>query len=90
MMHTKHVLSAAAFLAVLLLLLAGLNRVFEYKGSREKLTPFFERADQLDVLFFGDSHAYSALYPMELWADYGIASYNLSNYNLTIPISYWV
>ena len=90
MMHTRHILSAAAFLAVLLVLLAGLNRVFEYKGSREKLTPFFERADQLDVLFFGDSHTYSALYPMELWADYGITSYNLSNYNLTIPISYWV
>lgn len=90
MMHTRHILSAAAFLVVLLLLLAGLNRVFEYKGSREKLTPFFERAGQLDVLFFGDSHACSALYPMELWADYGIASYNLSNYNLTIPISYWV
>lgn len=90
MMHTRHILSAAAFLVVLLLLLAGLNRIFEYKGSREKLTPFFERAGQLDVLFFGDSHACSALYPMELWADYGIASYNLSNYNLTIPISYWV
>lgn len=90
MMHTRHILSAAAFLVVLLLLLAGLNRVFEYKGSREKLTPFFERAGQLDVLFFGDSHTCSALYPMELWADYGIASYNLSNYNLTIPISYWV
>lgn len=90
MMHTRHILSAAAFLAVLFLLLAGLGRVFEYKGSREKLTPFFERAGQIDVLFFGDSHMYSALYPMELWADYGIASYNLSNYNLTIPISYWV
>ena len=90
MMHTRRLLSAAAFLAVLILLFAGLNRVFEYKGSREKLTPFFERAEQLDVLFFGDSHTCSAIYPMELWADYGIAAYNLSNYNLTIPISYWV
>ena len=69
MMNIRHILSSAAFFAVLLLLLAGLSRVFEYKGSREKLNPFFERADQLDVLFFGDSHAYSAIYPMELWAD---------------------
>lgn len=90
MMHTQHILSAAAFLAVLLLLIAGLSHVFEYKGSREKLAPFFECAEQLDVLFFGDSHAYSAIYPMELWADYGITAYNLSNYNLTIPLSYWV
>lgn len=86
----KSILSAAVFLAVLLLLLAGLSRVLEHKGSREKITPFLERAQQADVLFFGDSHAYSGIYPMELWEDYGIASYNLANYNLTIPASYWV
>ena len=27
---------------------------------------------------------------MELWENYGIASYNLANYNLPIPVSYWV
>ena len=86
----KSILSAAAFFVVLILLIAVLSRIVEYKGSREKLTPFFERAEQIDVLFFGDSHAYSAVYPMELWEDYGIASYNLANYDLTIPLSYWV
>lgn len=86
----KGVLSAAVFLVLLLSILAGLSRITEYKGSREKIQPFFERAEQLDVLFFGDSHAYSAIYPMELWEDYGIASYNLANYNLPIPVSYWV
>jgi len=92
MMNTKlkRAISAVLFCALLLALLAGLSDVLEYKESREKLTPFFERAGQLDVLFFGDSHAYSGIYPMELWADYGIASYNLANYNLTIPMSYWV
>ena len=85
----KRVLSAAVFLAVMISLLAGLSYIVEYKGSREKLAPFFERADQFDVLFFGDSHAYSDIYPMELWENYGIASYNLANYNLTIPVSYW-
>ena len=86
----KNVLSAVAFLVVLAALVAGLSRVLEYKGSREKITPFLERAEQIDVLFFGDSHAYSGIYPMELWENYGIASYNLANYNLTIPVSYWV
>jgi len=86
----KRILSAAAFLAVLVLLLAGFSRVLEYKESREKITPFLERAELFDVLFFGDSHAYSAIYPMELWENYGIASYNLANYDLTIPLSYWV
>ena len=78
------------FLALSIALLAGFSRILEYKESREKIAPFFERSQQLDVLFFGDSHAYSAIYPMELWEDYGITSYNLANYDLTIPISYWV
>lgn len=86
----KSVLAAVVFLVLLLSLFAGLSRVLEHKGSREKITPFLERAEQLDVLFFGDSHAYSGIYPMELWEDYGIASYNLANYNLPIPVSYWV
>lgn len=86
----RNVLSAAVFLTVLVLLIAGVSRIVEYKGSCEKLEPFFERAEQIDVLFFGDSHAYSGIYPMELWEDYGIASYNLANYDLTIPLSYWV
>ena len=86
----KGVVSSMIFLAALIALLAGFSRVLEHKGSREKITPFLERAEQFDVLFFGDSHAYSAIYPMELWENYGIASYNLANYNLPIPVSYWV
>ncbi|MBR1408585.1 MAG: SGNH/GDSL hydrolase family protein [Clostridia bacterium] len=83
-------LGCAVFLAGLAALLAGFGRVLEYKGSREKVVPFLERAEQLDVLFLGDSHAYSDIYPMELWENYGIASYNLASYNLPIPASYWV
>ena len=86
----KSVLSCAVFLTVLVLLIAGASRILEYKGGREKIAPFIERADQIDVLFFGDSHAFGAIYPMELWEDYGIAAYNMANYNLTIPTSYWV
>lgn len=86
----KSVLSLVAFLLVLLSLITAMSRIVEYKGGREKVSPFIERAEQFDVLFFGDSHAYSGIYPMELWANYGITSYNLANYNLTIPASYWV
>ena len=86
----QHILSAAVFLMVLIAMLAGASHILEYKGGRKKIAPFTQRAQQLDVLFFGDSHAYSAIYPMELWENYGIASYNLANYDLTIPVSYWV
>ena len=86
----KNILSSIVFLMVLLSLITVMSRIVEYKGGREKTMPFFEQAEQFDVLFFGDSHAYSGIYPMELWKNYGIASYNLANYNLTIPASYWV
>ena len=86
----KSALTSLLFLTLLVSLLAGTGYLLEYKESREKTIPFFERAEQFDVLFFGDSHAFGAIYPMELWEDYGIASYNLANYNLTIPASYWM
>ena len=86
----KSVLSSALFLTMLVLLVVGSSYLLENKGGREKIQPFVKRAEQIDVLFFGDSHAYSAIYPMELWEDYGIAAYNMANYNLTIPSSYWV
>ncbi len=82
-------LEALAFLALLAAVVAGLSLLTERKESREKLTPFFERAQDVDVLFFGSSHALNAVYPMELWHDYGITAYNFGIYNCTIPVSYW-
>lgn len=86
----QSMLAAMIFAAMLITMLAGFNYILEYKSSREKIMPFIRRADQFDVLFFGDSHAYSGIYPMELWENYGIASYNLASYNHTIPMSYWM
>lgn len=81
---------AIAFCAILCALIAGASDLLERKESREKLDPFFERARDIDVLFLGDSHMLSAVYPMQLWHDYGITSYNLASYNNTIPVSYWL
>ena len=58
-------LSSTIFLVLLIFLLSGVCRLVEYKESREKIQPFIDRADQFDVLFFGDSHAYSGIYPMD-------------------------
>lgn len=90
MKKLKSILPCIIFLAGLIVLLAGLSTLLEYKGSREKIRPFMDRAKQIDVLFFGDSHTSSDIYPMKLWKDYGITSYNLASYNVTIPISYWM
>lgn len=41
---------------------------------------FFEQEENFDVLFLGSSHVLNAISPMDLWNDYGIVSYNLSNH----------
>jgi len=80
---------AAAFFALLLLAITGVSRVVERKASRVQFDPFLKTAGEYDVLFVGDSHMYNSIFPMELWQDYGIASYNISCYGNTVPVSYW-
>lgn len=58
----------------------------EYSKNEE----FMENSEAYDVLFFGNSHMVTGVYPMELWRDYGIASYNLAGYGNRIPVTYWV
>lgn len=74
------------------LILAGvlyLGRVTGRKESVKQVVPFFSQEEDFDVLFFGASHSELACFPMELWADYGIVSYNLSSGGTRLPITYW-
>lgn len=51
---------------------------------------FMEEGERYDVLFLGDSHMRNAVFPMELWNDYGMASYNLAGYGNRLPVTYWM
>ena len=88
--HVLRAVKAVVFCAILAAMVATASDLLERKESREKLTPFYERAAQTDVLLLGDSHMLSAVYPLELWRDYGITAYNLASYNNTLPVSYWL
>lgn len=48
-----------------------------------------EKTDSLDIIFLGNSDLYNAISPMELWNDYGIASYNYSHPGTRVPINYY-
>lgn len=50
---------------------------------------YFENPAEYDVLFLGTSHVMFGVYPMELWRDYGITSYNWGSPTCTIPSVYW-
>lgn len=59
-----------------------------YGYSRNK--EFMDEGETYDILFFGNSHAAHAVYPMELWHNYGMASYNLAGFGIPLPATYWV
>jgi hypothetical protein len=61
----------------------------ERKASDFKYANFFEQDEDFDVLFFGTSHVINGIFPMELWNDYGIVSYNFGGHGNEIATSYW-
>ena len=86
----KTTLSLLIPLALTLAMLLGLTLLTEQKDSRYEYGPFLAQEEDFDVLFFGTSHMIYGVYPMELWQDYGIVSYNLAGHGIHIPTVYWV
>lgn len=70
--------------------LSYLTDLMERKSSRIKYTDFFEQDEDFDVLFMGTSHVINGVFPMELWDDYGIISYNFGGHSNQIATTYWV
>jgi hypothetical protein len=86
----KAFVSCVATLAITVALLCGLTNLMERKSSDYKYSDFFEEDENFDVLFFGTSHVINGIFPMELWNDYGIVSYNFGGHANLIPTTYWV
>jgi len=82
-------LEALLFCAALFGAVFLAKNVFERKASGIRFDPLIDRAEEYDVLFVGDSLMVNGVFPMELWADYGIASYNMSSYGNTLAMTYW-
>ena len=74
---------------VLISCLAVIICFFERKNGKIKNGDFYQYEQNFDVLFFGTSHMITSIYPMELWKQYGITSYNMGNYGELIPVNYW-
>ena len=75
------------FFGVLLLLLIPVNMVLEPKNNTEEAGMYkasanaiqSQKADSIQVLFLGDSEAYSGFVPLELWNSTGIPSFVCSS-----------
>lgn len=86
----KNFISVILCCLVFLLLFAASWKFLMRKGSYIKNDDFYSYKGNYDVLFLGTSHVVMGVSPMELWHDYGMASYNLANHGQWIPIDYWV
>ena len=67
-----------------------LTKLMEPENDYSKNEEFIEDSNKYEVLFFGNSHMLDAVFPLELWHDYGMISYNLAGSGLAIPSTYWV
>ena len=85
----KTFIRVICFLFLLILCLWLTNKVLMRKETVPKMADFFSQKEDFDVLFLGSSHVKDGIYPMELWEDYGIVSYNLANTSETVAVSYW-
>lgn len=80
---TKIVSFIAIVMAMIVLLSSFINpdkvTIGLYKYEKSKLWVSDEPDNSIDVFFFGDSLVYSDISPMELWNQYGWATYNLAS-----------
>lgn len=86
----KFLLSAIAIVTLVVLGIGFAARVTERKDSQNKYAQFYEQEADFDVLFLGQSRMLNSVFPMELWRDYGIVSYNFAGHGNRIPTNYWL
>ena len=86
----KRIVSVALLLALVLSGVAFWSNALRMNDGYYKNTPFIREDRQYDVLFFGTSHVVNSVFPMQLWRDYGITSYNLAIHGGSIASSYWM
>jgi len=70
-------------------MLGYLTKLVERKNSFWKYAPFFQQKADYDVLLLGTSHVLNGFFPMELWKDYGIVSYNFGGHGNTLAVTNW-
>lgn len=84
-------ISVIVFAALFCALFAGATALLRNKNSAGAILSLYaEPEDSLDVIFIGSSHILNGVFPMELWAQYGIVSNNLGQHGQSIPISYYM
>lgn len=86
----KQAVSSLCFILILIMLINALTFITRNKNEADLVSPFYgETRNSLDVMFVGSSHLMCGVYPLELYHEYGIASYNFSSSALVLPQAYY-
>ena len=85
----KKMCFAVLWVSALVIGLLGLNRAMRREDGDLKYSAFYAETQPIDVYLLGTSHVMDGIYPMELWRDYGIVSYNMGNSAETMEATYW-
>lgn len=85
----KKVISVISLILVFSLIFLFVSDLCKRKYSDNKYRIFYEESANMDVLFFGSSIVHYSIYPMQLWHDYGITSYNMGNDSERLQMTYY-
>ncbi len=90
-MKTKvlNIIKTIAFACAVALCVLAAAIVLRSKESDFKYADFFDKADQIDVLFLGSSHVINAMNPAVLFGEYGFTSYNMGGHGSVMQATYW-
>lgn len=92
-MKKKELIRSIAFLLLFALLLTAASLVFDRKYACDYFTRvrgfYNEPEDSMDVIFYGTSHMYCTVSPLELWKDSGLHSYVLATQQQPLLATYY-
>jgi hypothetical protein len=91
-MVKKILLRIIIFMVLLVMGFDGLDKLFVYKSQETESSKEYYDYDknEFDVIFLGPSTMLNGVYPMQLYSEYGISSYNLACGNQSIASSYFL
>ena len=91
-MKRKVLVGVLIWICALVVCLVLADRFFMRPDSNLKYKRFFEEDEKtqpFDVFLLGTSHVFDGVYPMQLYRDYGIASYNVANSSELMEFTEW-
>lgn len=95
-MRIKKIAIVILFLLIFTLLFGRVQSILtpdmapDWAKETYKYPAFYSLEDDvIDVLFLGTSHDYWSIYPMELYHNYGIRSFNLGSPNQNLLLAYY-